>query len=103
MRSGKPCWTHRNKFEHTGELKAKRQKQDLDWMGTLVDEGLKARFYHHPEIRKLLSKMTDDVLRGETTPSNGCRYIALPARPLSDMSLGHMRILDLHKIGFLHG
>lgn len=60
---------HRKKFTATGELQLKRKKQALDWMWSLVEEGLKERFYKNPEVKKLVRKMTKEVEKGTTAPT----------------------------------
>ena len=57
------------KLSASGELKDKRQKQALDWMWSLVEDGLKERFYTHPEIKKRLNKIARAVAKGKTAPT----------------------------------
>jgi LAO/AO transport system kinase len=57
------------KFSASGELEDKRQKQALDWLWSLVEAGLKERFYTHPEIKKRLDQITRAVAKGETAPT----------------------------------
>jgi len=60
---------HRKKLMHTGELAEKRQKQALDWMWALVEEGLKLRFHKNTEITQLLPKLQKAVINGKTAPT----------------------------------
>lgn len=60
---------HRKKLMHTGELAEKRQKQALDWMWALVEEGLRLRFHKNSEITKLLPEMKKAVINGKTAPT----------------------------------
>ncbi len=55
-----------DKLGTTGELAEKRRKQALDWMWSLVEEGLRERFRRNTEIKDLLPAITGDVERGET-------------------------------------
>ena len=57
---------HRKKFEATGELEANRKRQSVDWMWSLVKEGLKERFYQNTDIKKMLPKITKEVEDGVT-------------------------------------
>jgi LAO/AO transport system kinase len=57
------------KFSDSGELADKRQKQALDWLWSLVEDGLKERFYTHPDIKKRLDQITRAVAKGETAPT----------------------------------
>ncbi len=60
---------HREKLSKSGELEEKRQKQALDWMWSLVEEGLRERFFKNPDIKKQLSKITRDVEKGRISPT----------------------------------
>ncbi len=57
---------HRRKFIATGELEANRKKQAVDWMWSLVKEGLKERFYQNPDVKKMLPRMLKEVENGKT-------------------------------------
>ncbi|MBW2406746.1 MAG: methylmalonyl Co-A mutase-associated GTPase MeaB [Deltaproteobacteria bacterium] len=57
---------HHRIFTQTGELKANRKKQAVDWMWSLVKEGLKDRFYQHPEVKKNLPETIKEVENGIT-------------------------------------
>ena len=51
-------------FTNTGELKANRKKQAVDWMWSLVKEGLKDRFYQNPEVKINLPETIKEVENG---------------------------------------
>jgi LAO/AO transport system kinase len=55
---------HREAFSSSRELEGKRRQQAVDWMWSLVDEGLKKRFVHQPEIKKQLPRILREVERG---------------------------------------
>ena len=57
---------HHTIFTKTGELKANRKKQAVDWMWSLVKEGLKDRFYQNPEVKKNLPETIREVENGTT-------------------------------------
>ncbi|HIJ57067.1 MAG TPA: methylmalonyl Co-A mutase-associated GTPase MeaB [Deltaproteobacteria bacterium] len=61
---------HKERLERTGELEEKRKKQALNWMWSLVDDGLKERFYESPSIKKLLNNITREVETGVTAPTD---------------------------------
>jgi len=61
--------THRDKFAASGELEQKRRQQALDWMWSLIEEGLKYRFNQNPEIKKRIPKLTRAVEKGITAPT----------------------------------
>lgn len=55
---------HHKIFTQTGELQSNRKKQAVEWMWSLVEEGLKERFYQNPEIKKNLSETIKEVENG---------------------------------------
>jgi LAO/AO transport system kinase len=60
---------YHQKFSASGELEQKRQKQALDWLWSLVEEGLRERFDTNPEIKKRLRRIARAVEKGETSPT----------------------------------
>jgi len=60
---------YHKKFTASGELEQKRQKQALDWLWSLVEEGLRKRFDTNPEIKKRLRRIARAVEKGETSPT----------------------------------
>ena len=60
---------HREKLKNTGELEEKRQKQALDWMWALVEEGLKLRFHKNAEVAKLLPEVSRSVKNCRIAPT----------------------------------
>lgn len=55
---------HHRIFTQTGELNANRKKQAVDWMWSLVKDGLKDRFYQNPEVKEILPETIKDVEKG---------------------------------------
>jgi LAO/AO transport system kinase len=60
---------HRKILMTAGELDEKRRQQALDWMWSLVDEGLKDRFYQNPLVRRRLSHIIRKVENGTVSSS----------------------------------
>jgi LAO/AO transport system kinase len=60
---------HEKKLRNTGELEEKRQKQALDWLWALVEEGLMLRFYKNNKVTEKLPKITRAVKSGRTAPT----------------------------------
>ena len=60
---------HHEKYKTAGELTRKRQRQAIDWMWHLVEEGLKGKFYSNPLIKAKLPEMTAAVQNGTTSPT----------------------------------
>ena len=60
---------YRKKLTTTGELPLKRKKQALDWMWTMVEEGLKERFQRNELVRQLLPQLSSGVEGGTLAPT----------------------------------
>ena len=61
--------SHRKAFTESGELEQKRRKQALEWMWTLIEEGLRARFRQHPGVAGQLPATVRAVENGELAPT----------------------------------
>jgi LAO/AO transport system kinase len=73
---------HRAKLTASGELADKRKRQALDWMWSLVEDGLKDNFYGNAEVQKLLPRITDKVEKGKTAPTTAAaELLKLLQRP----------------------
>ncbi|MDO9565503.1 MAG: methylmalonyl Co-A mutase-associated GTPase MeaB [Candidatus Desulfaltia sp.] len=66
---------HRQRLTATGELESKRKKQAVDWMWSLLDEGLKERFYNNPDVKRMLPKMKREVEKGLIAPTNAAQKL----------------------------
>jgi LAO/AO transport system kinase len=66
-------WTaiehYRKVLTESGEFQARRRRQAVDWMWTLIDGGLRVRFRQHPQVRHDLDHVSRDVADGRITPS----------------------------------
>ncbi len=60
---------HRRLYLESGALENKRRQQALDWMWSLLKEGLRKRFFSNPNIVKRLPQVTRRVEKGEITPT----------------------------------
>jgi len=60
---------HRKQLTDTGELELKRRQQALNWMWSLIEEGLKNRFKQNLEVKKHLPKLIRAVEKGFTAPT----------------------------------
>ncbi len=56
---------HRETLTGTAELTENRRTQSLDWMWSLIHEGLADRFYNHPDIKTHLPAVARDVEAGK--------------------------------------
>jgi LAO/AO transport system kinase len=59
----------------TGELDAKRKKQALDWMWSLIESGLHQMFKTHPQVHAALPKLSGLVADGVTTPNSAAQQL----------------------------
>ena len=66
---------HRNKLTRTGELAEKRRDQALQWMWSLIQEGLTDRFHRHPGVRAKLGAIVGGVRRGEMVPTTAAKRL----------------------------
>ena len=60
---------HRRRYVESGALVSKRRQQALDWMWSLLEEGLKDRFFSNPKIAARLPQIVRSVENGETAPT----------------------------------
>jgi LAO/AO transport system kinase len=60
---------HRQKLTEAGELAEKRRLQAIDWMWSLVENGLKDRFFKNPQVKAQLPAIVAAVEKGKTTPT----------------------------------
>jgi LAO/AO transport system kinase len=67
--------SHREKLTTSGEMDKKRKQQAVDWMWSLVDEGLRFRFQNNQEVRKELPEITDNVENGSITPTTAANRL----------------------------
>ena len=58
-----------------GEFERRRQQQLLDWMWSLVDDGLRSRVREDPEVAATLEGLETEVLEGRTTASAAAERI----------------------------
>ena len=66
---------HRRIMSDHGELEHRRRVQAIDWMWSLIEEGLKERFHRHPDMKDRLAQMTRSVERGENAPRHAAREL----------------------------
>ncbi len=66
---------HHDLLSANGELDRRRQRQLLNWMWSLVDEGLRAAVRDQPEVAETISALEDDVLKGRVTAASAAETI----------------------------
>ena len=60
---------HRSTLDSTGELAAKRARQQVDWTWSLVRDQLMAELVEHPAVRELVGEVEQQVRDGDLTAS----------------------------------
>lgn len=58
---------HHGKLAEAGELDKIRRRQAVDWMWTMVEEGLKDRFHRHPQVQHRLPDLIAAVGAGQAS------------------------------------
>ena len=66
---------HRRSLEEHGLLDVRRRQQRLDWMWSLVDQGLLAAVREKPEVEAMVGRLESEVLDGRTTPTAAAEVI----------------------------
>ena len=81
-------WGHIERFHQamaaTGEFHARRRRQAVDWMWSLIDAELRARFRHHPAVQERLDRLTAAVSRGAIEPAAAANELLAAAREDKD-------------------
>ena len=67
--------SHHEIFTRSGELAAKRRSQSLAWMWTLVEEGLRERFFDHPAVKEQLPRISRQVEQGILAPPHAAQQL----------------------------
>ena len=66
---------HRRSLGERGLLDVRRRQQRLDWMWSLVDQGLLAAVREHTEVAAMVGRLEAEVLAGRTTPTAAAETI----------------------------
>ncbi len=66
---------HRRVLEACGELQARRRRQLIGWMWSMVQDELMARLRRHPDLAHRLPQLEAEVLDGSLTPTLAARRI----------------------------
>ncbi len=67
--------SHRKKTMIAGELSLKRKRQSLDWMWSLIEEGLQERFEKNQHVKNELPGVLTAVEKGETSPTAAAKRL----------------------------
>ncbi|WP_030263789.1 methylmalonyl Co-A mutase-associated GTPase MeaB [Streptomyces sp. NRRL B-24484] len=66
---------HRSLLDATGGLDAKRRDQQVDWTWAMVHDQLLARLREHPEVRRLVPVVEEQVRQGALTATLAAQRI----------------------------
>ncbi len=58
---------HREQLVESGELEARRQQQQVDWVWAMVRDQLLDRLVEHPAVRAIVDEVERDVREGRST------------------------------------
>ncbi len=66
---------HRRRLTASNELAVKRRDQSLQWMWSLIKEGLEDRFHQHPQVRNQLEATINKVRHGTIAPTSAAQQL----------------------------
>ena len=66
---------HREFLEASGKFETRRSSQQLHWMRSLVDEGLRTAVREHPEVAGLIEDLERTVVEGKKTATAAAEEI----------------------------
>ena len=66
---------HRRIMEDTEEFGQRRRQQALDWMWTMVEDGLKQRLYENEKVKRKIPKISEKVEKEVISPSAAAEEI----------------------------
>jgi len=66
---------HRAALEEGGELAARRRRQALAWLWSLLEEGLREAFRAHPRVEERLGRLEADVEAQRSSPAAAAREL----------------------------
>lgn len=65
----------RERMTRSGILQSRRQAQSLNWMQSMTADYLRAHFYSHPEVAKVLPDVEGRVARGELSATSAVQQL----------------------------
>lgn len=66
---------YHHRLAKNGALHTRRRDQSLQWMWTLIEEGLQERFHRHQGVQELLPRLVDQVRQGAVTPAHAAQRL----------------------------
>ncbi len=62
-------------LRESGQLQKRRRAQQINWMWSMIEDGLLAALHAHPEVASLGPRLEQDVREGRATPTAAARRI----------------------------
>ncbi|SDL95157.1 methylmalonyl Co-A mutase-associated GTPase MeaB [Bacillus sp. OK048] len=59
----------------SGMFNQRRLKQTIDWMYSMVEEDLRASFFSHPQVSRLIPEMEDALVHGEMSATMAAKEL----------------------------
>lgn len=59
----------------SGTFLKRRRMQIVDWVHTMVIENLKTKFFNHPEIKKILPNLENELMDGKLSPTSAANRL----------------------------
>ena len=66
---------HNDVFRKSGELDKRRHKQSIEWMWTIIEDGIKQHFTNLPEVKEMISDLTYEIQNDKQTPANAAKKV----------------------------
>jgi LAO/AO transport system kinase len=66
---------HNRVIKKTGELEIKRHKQSVEWMWTIINDGIKHYFTNLPDVKTLINSLETDIKEDRQTPANAAKRV----------------------------
>jgi LAO/AO transport system kinase len=74
---------HRRVLTDAGEFAARRRRQQVDWMWSMVRDAVLDRVLSHPDVRRMRAELEREVRDGELTPALAAQQILAAAERTS--------------------
>jgi LAO/AO transport system kinase len=62
-------------LRESGQLQKRRRAQQINWMWSMIEDGLLAALHAHPDVAALGPRLEQDVREGRATPTSAARRV----------------------------
>jgi LAO/AO transport system kinase len=66
---------HNTTIKKTGELTIKRHKQSIEWMWTIIEDGIKHHYTNLPEVKETIKLLEEEIKDDKQTPANAAKKV----------------------------